>query len=213
MQQMSTEANVSGAESGLDALVMLLHLQGVAADRAQISHRLGTSTIGAPEILRCARELGLKARIHRSDWSRLARTPLPAIAVLRDGSFMVIAKAGEEKILVQSPWDQRPALMTRSELDAIWDGGLILMARRASLSDLGRRFDISWFLGAINKYRALLGEVLVASFFLQLFALVSPLFFQIVIDKVLVHRSLGALDVLVIGLIAISMFETTLGIL
>ena len=103
--------------------------------------------------------------------------------------------------------------MSRDELLAIWDGGLILMTRRAGLSDLGRRFDITWFLGAIHKYRRLLGEVLVASFFLQLFALVSPLFFQVVIDKVLVHRSLSTLDVLVIGLVAISMFETVLGIL
>jgi subfamily B ATP-binding cassette protein HlyB/CyaB len=55
--------------------------------------------------------------------------------------------------------------------------------------------------------------VLLASFFLQLFALVSPLFFQVVIDKVLVHRSLSTLDVLVVGLLAISMFETALGIL
>ena len=87
------------------------------------------------------------------------------------------------------------------------------MTRRAGLSDITRRFDITWFLGAIHKYRRLLGEVLVASFFLQLFALVSPLFFQVVIDKVLVHRSLSTLDVLVIGLVAISMFETVLGIL
>jgi subfamily B ATP-binding cassette protein HlyB/CyaB len=64
-----------------------------------------------------------------------------------------------------------------------------------------------------DYWQCLLGEVLVASFFLQLFALVSPLFFQVVIDKVLVHRSLSTLDVLVIGLVAISMFETVLGIL
>src|SRR6201986_3748769 len=81
------------------------------------------------------------------------------------------------------------------------------------MADLSRRFDITWFLGAIHKYRHLLGEVLVASFFLQLFALVSPLFFQVVIDKVLVHRALSTLDVLVIGLLAISVFETVLGIL
>ena len=191
----------------------LLHLQGIAADRGQIRHRLGTETIGAPEILRCAKELGLKAKACRSDWSRLIKTPLPAIASLRDGSFMVVAKAAEEKVLVQSPQDSRPALMTRAELGAIWDGGLILMTRRAGLSDIGRRFDITWFLGAIHKYRHLLSEVLVASFFLQVFALVSPLFFQVVIDKVLVHRSLSTLDVLVIGLVAISLFETILGIL
>jgi ATP-binding cassette, subfamily B, bacterial HlyB/CyaB len=208
---MITEA--ARADSGLEALVTLLHLQGIAADRGQIRHRLGTETIGAPEILRCAKELGLKAKACRSDWSRLMKTPLPAIASLRDGSFMVVAKAAEEKVLVQSPQDSRPALMTRAELGAIWDGGLILMTRRAGLSDIGRRFDITWFLGAIHKYRHLLSEVLVASFFLQVFALVSPLFFQVVIDKVLVHRSLSTLDVLVIGLVAISLFETILGIL
>jgi subfamily B ATP-binding cassette protein HlyB/CyaB len=211
--QMTTETDANGAASGLDALLTLLHLQGVAADRDQISHRFGTFTLGAPEILRCARDLGLKARTLRTSWPRLAKTPLPGIAMLRDGTFMVIAKASDEKVLVQSPQTGRPELMTCDELARVWDGGLILMARRAGLSDLARRFDVTWFLGAIQKYRRLLGEVLVASFFLQLFALVAPLFFQVVIDKVLVHRSLTTLDVLAIGLVAISLFETVLGIL
>jgi ATP-binding cassette, subfamily B, bacterial HlyB/CyaB len=85
------------------------------------------------------------------------------------------------------------------------------MARRASLADLGRRFDITWFLQAMGKYRVLLGEVLTASFFLQLFGLVTPLFFQVITDKVLTHRGFTTLDVLVIGLITISIFETVLG--
>jgi len=125
----------------------------------------------------------------------------------------VVAKAAEDQVLVQSPLEPRPALMTQAELLAVWDGRLILMTRRAGLSDITRRFDITWFLGAIHKYRHLLSEVLVASFFLQLFALVSPLFFQVVIDKVLVHRALSTLDVLVIGLVAISVFETVLAVL
>jgi ATP-binding cassette, subfamily B, bacterial HlyB/CyaB len=212
--QMSDETGSMGRlDQGLEALVMLLHFQGVAADREQIRHRLGTDKIGASEILRCAKDLGLKARSFRTGWSRLARTPLPAIASLRDGGFMVIGKATDDQVLVQVPGEARPAFMTKAELLAIWDGGLILMTRRAGLSDITRRFDITWFLGAIHKYRRLLGEVLVASFFLQIFALVSPLFFQVIIDKVLVHRSLSTLDVLVIGLVAISMFETVLGIL
>jgi ATP-binding cassette, subfamily B, bacterial HlyB/CyaB len=210
---MSSETNSTRpVDQGLEALVTLLHLQGVAADAGQISHRLGTDKIGAPEMLRCAKDLRLKARAYRTDWSRLGSTPLPAIAVLRDGGFLVVAKAAADKVLVQSP-ASRPALMTRDELTLIWDGQLILMTRRAGLSDITRRFDIAWFLGAIHKYRHLLGEVLVASFFLQLLGLVSPLFFQVVIDKVLVHRSLTTLDVLVLGLGSISVFETVLGIL
>jgi ATP-binding cassette, subfamily B, bacterial HlyB/CyaB len=100
---------------------------------------------------------------------------VPAIAALRDGGFLVVAKAAEDKVLVQSPLEPRPALMTRAELLAVWDGWLILMTRRAGLSDITRPFDTIWFLGAIHKYRHLLSKVLVASFFLQLFALVSPL--------------------------------------
>jgi subfamily B ATP-binding cassette protein HlyB/CyaB len=211
---MSTEPDgARPADPGLEALVTLLRFQGVAADHGQITHRLGTTKVGAPEMLRCAKDLGLKARAWRTSWSRLATTPLPAIASLRDGGFLVLAKAGEDKVLVQSPQTYRPVLMTREEFLAVWDGGLILMARRAGLSDMTRRFDITWFLGAVHKYRHLLGEVLVASFFLQMFALVSPLFFQVVIDKVLVHQSLSTLDVLVIGLLAIATFETALGIL
>ena len=201
------------ADPGLEALVTLLHFHGVAADREQIRHRLGTARIGAAEMLRCAKDLGLKARACRTKWSRLGRTPLPAIASLCDGRFLVLAKAAEDKVLVQSPETARPVLMARDDFLALWDGGLILMTRRAGLSDSSRRFDITWFLGAVHKYRRLLGEVLIASFFLQVFALVSPLFFQVVIDKVLVHRALSTLDVLVIGLLAISMFETVLGIL
>src|SRR6476661_4046869 len=152
------------ADPGLEALVTLLHFQGVAADPGQITHRLGTDKIGVTEMLRCAKDLGLKARAYRTDWSRLARTPLPAIAALRDGGFLVVAKAAEDKVLVQSPLATRPLLMTRDELLAVWDGRLILMTRRANLSDISRRFDITWFLGAIHKYRHLLSEVLLGSF-------------------------------------------------
>ncbi|SED77853.1 ATP-binding cassette, subfamily B, HlyB/CyaB [Rhizobiales bacterium GAS188] len=200
-------------DHGLAALVMLLRLNGIGADPEQIRHRFGGATIGVPEMLRCAKEFGLKAQARKTNWARLGRTPLPAVAALRDGGFLILGKVGDDRAIVLSPFSPRPALMARDELELIWDGRLILLARRAALVDLSRRFDITWFLGAIHKYRRLLGEVLVASFFLQLFALVSPLFFQVVIDKVLVHRTLSTLDVLVIGLVAISIFETILGIM
>jgi len=205
--------SVRPADPGLTSLVTLLRLQGVAADAGQIRHRLGTDKISASEMLRCAKDYGLKARAYRTDWRRLARTPLPAVATLRDGGFLLLAKAGDDKVLVQSPLEARPAVMTRDEFVAAWDGGLILMTRRAGLADMERRFGIGWFVAAIHKYRRLLGEVLVASFFLQLLGLITPLFFQVVIDKVLVHRTLSTLDVLAIALVTISLFETVLGIL
>jgi subfamily B ATP-binding cassette protein HlyB/CyaB len=200
-------------DPGLFTLVTLLRFNGIGADPEQIRHRFGGSSIGISEMLRLAKELGLKARAVASTWPRLANTPLPAIAVLKDGGFLFLAKVSEDKALVQSPSLPRPSLMTRAQFEAAWDGRLVLMTRRAGLLDLSRRFDITWFLGAIHKYRRLLGEVLVASFFLQVFALVSPLFFQVIIDKVLVHRGMSTLDVLMMGLVTIGIFEAVLGIL
>src|SRR6202521_551933 len=203
----------SQEETGLFVLVLLLRLHGVAAEEEQLCHSLGTRSVGITEMLRCAKEFGLKARTINTNWAGLARTPLPAVAALNEGGFLLLGKVDGDEVLVQRLSEPRPLKLTRAEFEALWDGRLVLMARRASLSDLSRRFDITWFLGAIQKYRYLLGEVLVASFFLQIFALVSPLFFQVIIDKVLVHRGLSTLEVLVIGLAVIAIFEATLGAL
>ena len=208
-----TDTPKAAPDPGLAALVMLLRFHGIGADQGQIRHRFAGQAIGVAVMLRCAREFGLKARAIDTHWSRLVKTPLPGIATLRDGGFLILGKIGDDRVLVQSPLSRRPALMTKAEFDVVWDGRLVLMAWRAGLAEVGRRFDVTWFLGAIYKYRRLLGEVLVASFFLQVFALVTPLFFQVVIDKVLVHRTMSTLDVLVIGLVTISIFEGVLGTL
>ncbi|WP_026016301.1 type I secretion system permease/ATPase [Methylocystis parvus] len=209
----ATAVAAAADESGLSALVLLLGYHGVGADPAQIQHRLGVSLVGVVEMLRCGKSMGLKASLCVTHWDRLANTPLPAIAALCDGGFLILGAVAEDKVLLQRPGASGPETMSRAEFEAIWDGRLVLMARRAALADLHSRFDIGWFLGAVHKYRRLLGEVLVASFFLQLFALVSPLFFQVVIDKVLVHRSMSTLNVLVAGLAAMTVAEGVLGVL
>ncbi len=205
-----SESASDQASSGLASLVVMLRFNGVAAEAEQLRHRLGQAAVDAAEIIRSARSHGLKARIVTQTWERLAAATLPAIALLKDGGFLILGKAADDKVLVQEPLNGRPQLMPRADFEAIWAGQLIVMTRRASLGELARRFDITWFLQAMHKYRSLLTEVLVASFFLQIFALITPLFFQVVIDKVLVHRGLTTLDVLVAGLIAVSIFETVL---
>jgi ATP-binding cassette, subfamily B, bacterial HlyB/CyaB len=204
---------LSSADPGLIALVMMLRFQGLGVNPEQIRHQFGNVTIGLPEMLRCAKAFGLKARVSATTWARLPATPMPALAALRDGGFLLLGKVAEDKVIVLEPGRPRPIVMAQAEFEASWDGRLMLMTKRGGLTDLTRRFDITWFLGAVHKYRRLLSEVLIVSFFLQLFALVSPLFFQVVVDKVLVHRSSSTLEVLAVGLVAIALFETILGIL
>jgi subfamily B ATP-binding cassette protein HlyB/CyaB len=201
------------SDPGLVTLAMLLRFHGVSANPEQIRHHCGSETIDTADMVRTAKEFGLKARELRANWERLLRTPLPAIAALKDGSFLLLGKIGDDKIVAQSSKTPRPELLTRADFEARWDGRIVLMTRRADLTALARRFDLTWFLGAIHKYRYQLGEVVAASFFLQFLGLASPMFFQAVIDKVLAHRSLSTLDVLAIGLLGIGLFETILSIL
>jgi ATP-binding cassette, subfamily B, bacterial HlyB/CyaB len=210
---MSSGLGDAAAEDGAAALVLLMRFHGIATDPAQLRHRFGGAAIGLAEMVLSARELKLRARAVLSDWRRLIKTPLPAIAERRDGGFLILAKVSDDSALVQDPAAGRPQVLPRAEFESQWSGRLLLMTRRASLSELARRFDVTWFLQAMHKYRHLLVEVLVASFFLQLFALVTPLFFQVVIDKVLVHRGLTTLDVLVIGLATVGVFESVLAAL
>jgi subfamily B ATP-binding cassette protein HlyB/CyaB len=200
-------------DPGLVCLTLMLRYHQIGIDPEQIRHKLGTARLDVEHMLRAARDLGLKARARTTTFPRLAGTPLPAIAGLKDGGFVFLARADAERCLIQQPNVQRPALLKREQFEEMWNGTIVMMARRGALQNLSRRFDIGWFMGAINKYRRMFVEVLVASLFLQIFALVSPLIFQVVIDKVLVHQSMSTLDVLIVGLLAIAIFEAVLSVL
>lgn len=109
------------------------------------------------------------------------------------------------------PPEDGPRIISEEDLLGQWSGEVILFTLRESLSQLSHRFNLRWFLTVITKYKNLLIEVLLASFFLQLLTLVTPVFFQVVIDKVLLHRVLTTLDVLAIGLLIVTLFETVIG--
>jgi type I secretion system ABC transporter, HlyB family len=199
-------------DTGLASLVLMARFYRLPASPSQLRHQFGCPgrPFSAPEILQAAKFLGLKAREVNSDWNRLANTCLPAIAQHRDGHYFVLAQIRDDKILIQDPLKQRPMTANQQTFQDHWNGSLILVTRRAGVIGGFRKFDFSWFAPFILKYKKLLGEVLLASFFLQLFALITPLFFQVVIDKVLVHRGLITLDVLAVGLLVVSIFEVVL---
>src|SRR5215470_1425910 len=132
------------ADFNIDALALLLRFHEMAVDPGQIRHQFGGATFGTSEVLRCAKQFRLKARATAADWTRLARTPLPALAECRDGSFVILGKAVEDKALIQDPKVGRPQLVTREEFESRWGGNLILIARRAVLGDLAREFNIAW---------------------------------------------------------------------
>lgn len=191
---------------------MLSRLQEIRADPGQLKHHYGQSDslFTDSEILRGAKSLGLKARVISSSFERLLKTQLPAIAQHIDGHYFILAQATEDKVLIQDPLAKATESLGLKEFQERWNEKLILITTRAGLFGEVIKFDFSWFIPGILKYKKLLIEVLLASFFIQIFALITPLFFQVVIDKVLVHRGLTTLDVLAFGLLVVSLFDVIL---
>lgn len=214
-QALDPQAIAPAPDTGLICLIMLARLHAVAADPAQLAHQFRQGQfLSETEIVLAARSLGLHAKTLRPKAERLSRLPLPGIMQLKDGQFTLLAKVEEKdgvpQALIHDIARSRPRIMPLHELTDQWTGHLILMNSKASLSQELGRFDFTWFIPAVVKYRRLLIEVMVVSFFIQLLALVTPLFFQVIMDKVLVHRGLTTLDVLAIGLAAVIVFEVTL---
>jgi ATP-binding cassette, subfamily B, bacterial HlyB/CyaB len=198
-------------DEGAWSLALALHLLGVVADPARIQEEAGKSgALDVDDVLRAAARFPVKAKAVRSTIPRLCITPLPALAVLRSGGFAVIGKVTDEHVLMQGMNDGAPRLLDLTAFQAGWSGRIILLAKRATLSDTARRFNLGWFWSALDKYRHILIEVLLASLVIQLFGLATPMIFQTVIDKVLVHRGLSTLEVMVAGLALIAVFEAVL---
>ena len=209
-------------DSGLLAMLHLLAFLQIPADPNQIIHErgAGSSPFSVNDILRAAKRLGVKARAVSAKIEDLEHHPLPAIGEARDGTFFLIARIGEKagagsepatkQVLVQTHDSAEPQIWSMDELLDRWSGGLVLMTTREALAGTKRRFDVTWFLPFLVKYRRPLIQVVVASLVIQIVGLVSPIFFQLIIDKVLVHGTLTTLDVLAIGLAVVFVWETLL---
>ncbi|MFC7535913.1 type I secretion system permease/ATPase [Sphingomonas sp. GCM10030256] len=194
--------------SGLAALVLLLKYHRKPGDVGQLRHELGHG--GAPttqDLVRLAKRQGTRARAVPVKWEALPELPLPGIVEGENGHALLGAADGDQA-LVQNSLTGELRRLDQETFEAEFSGRIVLMTTRESVAGPARKFDVSWFIPALVRYRGLLGEVFAASLFIQILGLLSPLFFQVVIDKVLVHRSLTTLEVLAVGLTAIFIFET-----
>jgi ATP-binding cassette, subfamily B, bacterial HlyB/CyaB len=201
-------------DAGLGSLVLVAGYYRIAADPAQLRHLLALRGLAnAEDIVRGANILQLKSRIlGRVTAKRLAAIPYPAILGLKEGGYAVLgAGSSKGRVRLIDPIARSAQDLAIEEAWALSSGEVVLITRR--LGGAGAdpdTFGFRWFLPSILRYRKPLGQVVVASLFVQLFALVTPIFFQLVVDKVLVHKGLSTLVVLIVGMVALGLFETIL---
>jgi subfamily B ATP-binding cassette protein HlyB/CyaB len=167
------------------------------------------------DIMLAAQRLGLKTS-HQTNQSRerLDTVPLPALLRKTDGSYFVAVGRMGDGLRLFDPSSLIPIVDIAKDAPIEgWSGEIILMAPRVTTTFSQAVFDFNWFLRATWRYRWPLAQVLFASCIVQIFALATPLLFQVVIDKVLIHKGVSTLIVVIAGLIGIGIFEVVLSYL
>ena len=199
--------------SGLIAFEVVARINHIDIDTRAVVRERGLSQEVTPdELLRIARRFEFRARRKHLALARLAADyPLPAIALTKDGGYLVVLKvdAPAGKLLLFDPVEKK----TREDEIGTFESSIldyiVLRHRKINAQTV---FGFRWFLQEILKFRRIVGEVLLGSFVVQLFGLVTPLFTQVILDKVLVHHSLSTLDLLAVAFLAVVLFELLLNI-
>ncbi len=200
--------------TSLHALSIIAHYHGVSVDAADITHRFieeGELDLNLNTWLLAAKYLELKAKVVKKDIERLDMVSLPAVVWREDGEHFILAKVDGDRFLIQDLTLNKPLVLEKEEFAKKYSGTLICVSSRASILGQLAKFDFTWFIPSLIKYRKIIGEVMLISVVIQIFALITPLFFQVVMDKVLVHRSFSTLDVIAIAFVTVTVFDVVLG--
>ncbi len=212
VREIEEGGRVNGVDTGLACLVAIAKYYNIPADYRQLerAYVLQEGSVDFITLVRAARELKLKARIYNGlTEADLSRLVYPAMIQMRSGRKIVITTIHEGDIYIMDPlFSQQPVKAEKYKLLADWTGDAILFTRRFELDEKKSKFGFKWFLPVVSKYTPFLKNVLWMSLILQLLGLASPFFTQNIIDKVLVHRAADALDILVLGMLICTVFQT-----
>jgi len=214
-----TTASAACAHTGLRCLVAVAQNCGVNVSLEQMLHDfvVGAQEIASTDLVRIAKRIGLKARSAVMDWAHLQKLgqALPAILRLRNGNSMLLvgfSKAGDVPLAVlRDPLSTEEGMLAVDQfrLAEAWSGEVLLVKRDYAATDVQRPFGFSWFLTEIVRHKRLFIDIGVAALVLSSLSIAMPMFIQLILDRVLVHESLGTLYVLVAGLVLVILFETS----
>ncbi|AOO64216.1 peptidase domain-containing ABC transporter [Sulfurospirillum halorespirans] len=200
--------------SALVALEVVGQLNRIAIDSTAIARKyaLDANEPSIEVLARIAKEQGFKTKLKSLTPAQMEKYPLPCIARKKEAGYIVILKIDLEKeqMLVFEAGSKEPYLLSFSDFTATIQPKVIILKHKIMTDQI--KFGFAWFYNQLLHYKRIVGEVLLASFVMQLFGLVTPLFTQVVLDKVLVHHSMSTLNVIAIAFGAVIIFEFLLSI-
>lgn len=171
-------------------------------------------------VLRIASDIGLKAKVDKLSWEKLLAQGgvFPILARLANGKGVIVVGVraqGEKHVAVLDPalGKAEVTLLTREQFCRQWQGDVVFLKRHHSLTDPNQPFSLRWFIPEILKQKVAFRDIAITAMAMHLLAMASPIFFQLVIDRVLVHQGSSTLMVLAVGIVAATMFDSVFGYL
>jgi ATP-binding cassette subfamily B protein len=191
----------------------------VHPERLIDDYALGPEEPRGALLLRIATDIGLKARERKLDWDSLLGQGgvFPLIARLNNGNAVIVVGARSEdgKVALLDPLEEGVGviLLNREQFCSRWEGEVLLVKRQHAITDVNQPFGLRWFIPEILKQKAAFRDIAVAAIAMHFLALASPIFFQLVIDRVLVHQSSSTLMALGVGIVIALCFDSLFGYL
>lgn len=184
-------------------------------------YALGAEEPGDGLLLRMANDIGLKAKAGKLTWEGLQNQGgvFPLLARLNNGHMVIVVGArggeGEGQVAILDPaaGSAQVEMLERAAFSARWSGEVVFVKRQHKLSDPNQPFGLRWFIPEILRQKAAFRDIFIAAIAMQMLALSSPIFFQLVIDKVLGHQAVTTLWVLSVGIIIALLFDAGFGFL
>ena len=200
-------------DSALACLVQVAGHFSIPADYGQLSRAyiVDESAVDTVGLMTAARAIGFRTRcFDHATMEQIRRVPKPAVIRFDDGRYVVLFGINDEQAAVFDPMtEQKRFLVTPSFLEEHWNGEIILFAKTYKIKavQMVQKFGFGWFTPVIRRYKTFLMQVLGMSLLLQFLGLLGPLFAQVIIDRVLSHHSLSTLDMLLGGMILVTLFQ------
>jgi len=206
-------------QSALFSLCSIARHHNVSMDIRRVMHDYAIDAEEPREalLLEIAREHEFKVRRVKYGWEKLIslRNAYPAMVRKQNGKYAVLCgvrknEDKEEAVLLDPEHEgaqNKFVFLERSAYESEYSPNLILLKKIYRLADEERPFSLAWFIPEFMKLKGIFGQIALAVALITLLSLVVPLFFQIVVDKVLVNRAYTTLNILALGIVVAILFN------
>ena len=201
---------LSETDCGAACLAMILRYNGkhVSINRLRELANVGREGASLHSVAEAGEALGFHTRGLRASYEHLQKIELPAIVHWEGYHYIVLYEAKPDRVVVADPAVGLRKL-SREEFERGWTGYLLQMTPTAALGGVEEsKTTIGRFLPLLLPYKHLLAEIFLASVVIQLFGLASPIFMQVIVDKVLVHKNVPMLNLMLFGMLIVALFQT-----